>query len=145
MSPPPPVSPQLAQQCPQNLGIQMKTVPGTSLVTTEPRVNGALPTFSPTFSFRLRLWEDGGCSIYTVTASVFDGCCLGGCCLFILEVICEDDGPSFWARRQGEETKSKKQELKLGANVYCLTCPLALTRFSSAPLTMFQDGGTAHL
>lgn len=78
-------------------------------------------------------------SIYTVTASVFDGCSLGGCCLFILEVICEDGGPAFWARREGEETKSKKQELKLGANVYRLTCLLALM------LTMLQDGGMAHL
>lgn len=85
------------------------------------------------------------CSIYTVPASVFDGCCLGDCCLFILEVICEDDGPGFGARREGEETESKKQERKLGANVYHLTRPSALVHLASAPLTMLQDGGTAHL
>lgn len=44
-----------------------------------------------------------------------------------------------------KETKNAIQELKMGANVHLLTCPFALVHFSSAPLNMLWDGGTAHL
>lgn len=133
----------------------MKKVPGTSLVITEPMENRTLPAFS----FPQRFWEDGewfSCE----TVQYFHGYGLRLWWLPSRRPLSIYPRGSFartthlvsaWARREGEETKSKKQQLKLGANVYRLTCPppphppLALVHFSSAPLTMLQDGGMAHL
>lgn len=129
----------------QNLKVYMNKAPETRLLITEQRGKRDAPRFFfPSKGL-------GGCrtiftcSVCTVRASIFDGCCVRGSCLFILEVICEDDRPAFWARREGDQRKSKELALKLGANVYLSTCPLALVHFPSAPLTMLQDGGTAHL